>query len=178
MQINPDLIKNAYLVGETVLTQPSQIMSVDNLHLKYGKSYKIIVSEYSMTDSSSGHYLLLNNNYNSYLGHHWYTRGNNSSVIVGQHTVGLGLVNGWNQKSGLFFTDATLTLFNQDWIGYTQLSTSITTTSTGNQHSAVMCFGNTDMNKFPKGEINSIQIISTNEDFIGIGSYIQVYELN
>lgn len=162
------------LVKEVILSSPSSIMEITDLDIvRDGGIYDIVVEEFSLTSTSSGHYLQLNSMVNGYNGrHHYIWNADYSKWVNNMHSSCLAFANGWSMGTPIFYTVGTLIFFNKDWI-YFQ-SRGGTTTHDGNRFVDVQC--DTYVVNKNISNITSLRVVCTDGDKIGAGSRIRVYK--
>lgn len=169
-------------IKEIKLNENAPTMELTDLNLKPGKTYELIICEYSTTNSHLGHNLKVNNitsNINSansgYKGNCAviYQNGETRHINPITNTIGLAYTNGWDMESSVCFTKLTLEYFNKNWIGsQSHLSAS---SSIIDRNISIVQSGQL---LSPEGieAIHTIGVYPFDGDLIGIGSYMILYE--
>lgn len=169
-------------IKEVKLDENASVMELTDLHLKPGKTYELVICEYSTTNSNLGHLLKINNiteennsEDSGYKGNCIVAYRNEESHDVGPIINGKGLAytNGWVLGTAMCFTKVTLEFFNKNWIGcQAHLSGS---SHVENKNVTVIQSGQL---LSPEGieEIHTIGVYPFDGDLIGKGSYMILYE--
>lgn len=157
--------KHLELVAEVRATERTQKLELTNLNLGFGE-YKIFVDEYSDTTTSTGHFLTINEIRSGYSTQCIHSAGGNNLDCFA-HPYTLLLTNGWNAGAALFFTSADLHYFDQGWLGCEAITSGPSLLAI---QSGYLAYQNVT-------RINSIEIVTTDGDYIGAGSKIKLYKV-
>lgn len=181
LQINKKLLRGIpRKIKEIKLNENAPVMELTNLNLKPGKTYELIICEYSTTKSTYGHYLRINNIDTGYIGSQMFIIQNSDAedkvpAMRANHTnIGLVFTNGWNVERDICFTKITLEYFNKNWISCSAHLTSAKLDSPYGQISVIQNGHYNTSNGVE--EINTIGVYPFDGDLIGAGSYIILYE--
>lgn len=167
-EVSEDYEEN--LIASIVLKEDSVKMQLSNLNLQPGKAYRIVIAEFSKTQTSNGHYIGINDKVDGYTGQILVSRniGTQPEINGTSITKGLGLSNGWAKGTILFYTSGIIEYFNKDWIGCQLIS---------NAENLVITQGGYLKNANIQS-IDSIEVRCLDSDKIGTGSWMKLYKMD
>lgn len=157
-------VGNLLPIAEKTLTVNSSELSLTGLNLEPG-IYKIYVAEWSTTNTTGGHFVSINDIKTDYSTRIIFNE-NTSSMVINDVTNGIALTNGWGGGTKLFYTELTLFYYDKQWVG---AQTTLTTNGR-------MVIQNGSLQQ-AINNINKIAITPKDNDLIGHGSYIKLYQV-